>query len=312
MYLRACVGHIKQEFFCKRTVLNILQNLLHRLLRFFGDDLRAGHIVAVFSRVGYRISHTFEAALINKVNDELHFVDTFKVRVSGIVASFYKRFKACLHKRANAAAKNRLFTEKVGFRFRTEVGFENARSRAADTSRVSKTDFKCVARSVLFYCDQARNAFAYLIFATYRMTRALGRYHDNVYVLRGLNAAEMDIEAVRKCKRLTFGKVGFNAFFVKLRLLFVVDKDHDEVRFCSSFRSGHNFHALRFRFCPALAALVKTNDYVHARILQVERVRVTLRTVADDCYRLAVKLVQITILLIKNSVCHECFPSFLC
>ena len=308
VYLRTCVGHIYQEFFCERAVLNILQNLLHRFLRFFGDNLRPRDIIAVFRRVRYRVAHTLETALVDKVYDELHFVDTFKVCVSGVVACFYKRFKTSLHQGANTAAKDCLFAEQVRFSFRAEVRFQNARSRAADTCCVCKTDFQSVARCVLFYCNQARYALTNLIFASYRVARALGRNHDNVDVLRGLDATKVDIEAVCKRKRLAFGEVGFDAFLVKLRLLFVVDKNHDKVCFCSSFRSRHNRNALLFSLCPALAALVKTYDYVHARILEVERVCVTLRAVADDRYCLTVQFVQIAICLIKNSVCHDNFP----
>ena len=308
VYLRTCFRHINKEFFCKRTVLNVFQNFLHCFLRFFRDNLRTRNVVAVFSRVGNRISHTFKTALVDKVNDEFHFVDTFKVCVSGVVTCFYKRFKTCLHQGANTAAKYSLFTEKVGFRFRTEVGFQNTCSCAADTCRVCKTDFPSVARSVLFHCDKARYAFTCLIFTTYRMARAFGCDHDNVYVLRGFDATEVNVKAVRKCKRLTFRKVGFDAFFVQFCLLFIVDKDHDNVSRCRCFCRRHNFHALLFSFFPALAALVKTNNNVHARIFQVKCVCMALGAVTDNCNGLAVKLVQITILLIENSVCHNNLP----
>ncbi len=42
MCLTACSGHIKQEVFCKSTVLNILQYFLHGLLGLVGDNLGTG------------------------------------------------------------------------------------------------------------------------------------------------------------------------------------------------------------------------------------------------------------------------------
>ena len=309
VYLRTCIGHIKQEVFCEGTVLNVFQNLLHCLLRFFGDDLRTSDIVAIFSRVGDGVSHPFETTLVDKVYDQLHFVDTFEVSVSRVVTSFGQGFETSLHQCAYTAAKNCLFAEKVGFGFRTEVRFQNACSCTADTKRISKTDIQSVTRCILFDCNQARNTLTNLIFASYRMTRALGSNHDNVNVLRGFDATEVNVETVSKCKRLTFGKVGFDAFFVKLRLLFIVDQNHDKVSNLCCFRCGHNRQALLFSLCPALAAFIKTNHYFYTRILKVERVSVTLRAVTDDGYRFASKFVKIAILLIVNFT-HNSF-SFL-
>ena len=44
-------GHVVQEASCEGTVLNVAENILHRLLGVFGDDLRTGYIVTEFSGV---------------------------------------------------------------------------------------------------------------------------------------------------------------------------------------------------------------------------------------------------------------------
>ncbi len=40
VYLAACGRHVEQEVLCEGAVLNVLQDLLHGLLRLLGDDLR--------------------------------------------------------------------------------------------------------------------------------------------------------------------------------------------------------------------------------------------------------------------------------
>ena len=158
------------------------------------------------------------------------------------------------------------------------------------------------AKGVLLNMRQG-NAYSAKIIGTNGVTGALGRDHDNVYVLGGLDAAEVNVEAVCESKGLAFGKIGFDALLVELSLLFVVDEDHDEIRVLCSVSGGHNLESSSLCLCPALASLVKTYDNVNARILEVERVSVSLRTVTDDSYCLAAEFIEITILLIIN-VCH--------
>lgn len=62
VYLAAGRRHIQQEVFCKGAVLDILKDLLHRLLGLLGDDLRAGDVVAVLGGVGNGVSHACKAA----------------------------------------------------------------------------------------------------------------------------------------------------------------------------------------------------------------------------------------------------------
>ena len=61
MNLFTCRRHIKQEFLGKGSVLNILEDLLHRLFGFFRDDLRSGNVIAVLGGIGNGISHSRSA-----------------------------------------------------------------------------------------------------------------------------------------------------------------------------------------------------------------------------------------------------------
>lgn len=101
-------------------------------------------------------------------------MNTFKIRISGVVTRLYKRLIACLHKSTDTAAENRLLTEKIGFRLCTECSFQNSGSCSANAERICQTNIPCVACSVLLNGDQTRNAFAGLVFTSYRVTGPFG------------------------------------------------------------------------------------------------------------------------------------------
>ena len=84
------------------------------------------------------------------------------------------------------------------------------------------------------------------------MTGALGRDHNDVDVLGGLDAAKVDIEAVGKRKGLALGEVGLDGLLIERRLLFIIDKDHNDVGNLCCFCGCHNRKTLCFRPRPAL------------------------------------------------------------
>ena len=59
--------------------LDVLQALAHRVLRVFGDDARAGHVLAVLGVVRDRVVHVGDAALVDQVHDELELVQALEV-----------------------------------------------------------------------------------------------------------------------------------------------------------------------------------------------------------------------------------------
>ena len=236
-------------------------------------------------------------------------MDAFEVSVSGVIAGFGQRLEASLHQRADAAAQDGLFAEEVGLGLGAERGLQSARSRAADAQRISQRDVQRVAGGVLFDRYEHGYALARLIFAADGVAGSLRGDHDDVDVLGRLDAAEVDIEAVGKRECLAFREVRFDALLIELRLLFIVDEDHDEVGILGCVCRGHDGNALRFRLCPALAAFVEAYDDLDAGFHQVERVRVTLRTVTDDRNCLILELVQIAVLLIENSL-HVYSPCY--
>ena len=229
-------------------------------------------------------------------------MDALEVGIPGVVTGFHKGFEASLHQSADTAAQNRLLTEEVGFGLGAEVSLQDACPGTADAQSVGKTDVQSVAGGVLLHGNQAGNTLASLILAAHGVTGTLGGNHDDVDILGRLDAAKVDVEAVGKRQGLAGGQVGFDAVFVQGSLLLVVDEDHDNVGSLGRLGGGHDGHALSFRLCPALGAVVQTNNNVDAALLQVEGVGVALRAVADDGNGLARQLLKVAVLLIENTI----------
>ena len=134
------------------------------------------------------------------------------------------------------------------------------------------------------------------------MAGALGGNHDHVDVLGRLDAAVVDVEAVSKGQGFALGQVGLDALLVQGSLLFVVDQDHDHVGNLGGLVAVHDLHALSLSLGPALGAGIQADYHVHTAFLQIQRVCVALGAVADDGNGLACQLLEITVLLIKNSL----------
>ncbi len=87
------------------------KNLLHRRPSLVAHDLRSAGQVAVLRGVRNRIAHTVQAAFINQIDDQLHFVDALEVRNLRLIARFDQSFKTFLHQRRESAAQHGLLAE---------------------------------------------------------------------------------------------------------------------------------------------------------------------------------------------------------
>ena len=128
------------------------------------------------------------------------------------------------------------------------------------------------------------------------MTGSLRSNHRNVNVFRRNDAAEVNVEAVREHQHIAFLKVRLNALLVQLCLKLIIDKNHNDVSLLRSLGSCVNLKACVLSLLPALGTLVKTYNNLHAAVLKVERMCVSLRTVTDNCNGLAVQQRQIAVL----------------
>ena len=179
-------------------------------------------------------------------------MDTLEIGVSRIISGLHQCFKARLHQSAYAAAKDSLLAEQIGFGLGAEGGFKNACAGAADTQSISQSDFKRIACGVLLNSNKARNTLACLILTAHGVTGTFGRNHNDVDILRGLDAAEMNVESVSKSQSLALCEVRLDALLIELCLLFIVDKNHDKIGVGGSFGGGHNLQSLCLCLRPAL------------------------------------------------------------
>ena len=83
--------------------------------------------------------------------------------------------------------------------------------------------------------------------------------------------------------------------------------DGDDVGILDGFTDFLDFQTGIGGLVPGSTVFAQANRNVNARIMQVQCMCVTLRAVADDGNGLACELLQIAILLIKNS-CHDKLP----
>src|SRR5690606_24796273 len=142
-------------------------------------------------------------AFIDQVNDELHFMQAFKVCHLRRISSFNQRFEASLDQRAYAAAKYSLLAEQVCFCFFLKGCFKYAGTCTADPLRICKTDRLRIASSVLCDCDEPWNAEAFNICATYEMSWRFRSDEQNVCVCRCHDLSKVNVEAVGEHKCCT-------------------------------------------------------------------------------------------------------------
>ena len=213
-----------------------------------------------------------------------------------------------LHQVGHAAAENVLLAKEVGLGLGLEVGLEKCRASSADGSAIGQGEVERVAGGVLVGADQARGTLALNIGGADGVAGSLGGNHDHVAVRADGDAAVVDVEAVREGDGLARGEVRLDVLLVHLGLILVVDQDHDDVSPLGGLGVGDDLEALLLGLGLGLGTGAQANLHVHTGVLQVQRVRVTLRAVANDCDLLAVELADVAILLVEHPECHLFFP----
>ncbi len=114
------------------------------------------------------------------------------------------------------------------------------------------------------------------------MARAFGRDHRDVDARRRGDQPETDVEPVREEHRIAVGEVRSDLALVHGRLLRVGQQDHDEVRVGRGLGHGDDTEAGRLRLGARGRPGPQPDPHVDAGIVEVQRVRMALRAVADD------------------------------
>ena len=121
----------EDEFLGEVAGLDLGQDALHLRLGLVGDDARAAGQVAVFSGVGDGVAHVGDAALVDEVDDQLHFVQALEVGHLGGVAGLHQGLEAVLDQGGQAATKDHLLTKEVGLALLAEAGLDDTGAATA-------------------------------------------------------------------------------------------------------------------------------------------------------------------------------------
>ena len=136
---------------------------------------------------------------------------------------------------------------------------------------------------VLLDGDEARHAAALVVGAAHEVAGALGGDHDHVDAGRRHDPAEADVEAVGEEQGVAVVEVRGDVVLVDRLLLGVGQQDHDHVGLGGGLGDRQHLQARRPRPWPS-----RTSPRAGRRrtsmpeSLQVQRVGVALRAVADD------------------------------
>jgi hypothetical protein len=100
--------------------------------------MRGPDILAPLCGVGDRVVHVGDAAFIDQVDDQLHFVQALEIGHFRRVTGFHQRFETGADQLDQAAAQNNLLAEQVGFALFLEGGLDDAGAAAADAAGVGQ------------------------------------------------------------------------------------------------------------------------------------------------------------------------------
>ena len=154
---------------------DFFENSLHLGLGLLSDNSRTARVVAVFSRVADTVPHIIQAALIEQIYDQLHFVHAFEVRHFRLIPRFDERFKSGLNQRTDSAAQYGLLAEQIGFGFFSDGRANHAGAAAADAAGVGQPQLQRLFVRVFPHGDQTGNAAALFVLAADQMPRTFRR-----------------------------------------------------------------------------------------------------------------------------------------
>ena len=178
-------------------------------------------------------------------------------------------------------------------------------------SRVGERDLVGVARRVLVDRDERRHAAAFYVRAAHEVAGALRRDHRHVDVGRRVDQVEADVEAVREQQALARREVRRDLGVVGVLLLGVGHEDHDDVGLFAGVGDGEDAKSRLFGLVHRRGLHAKTNAYVVAAVVEVERVGVALGAVAENRDLLVLEDVAIGVLLVVHRGHLQTFSSVL-
>ena len=249
--------------------------------------------VAIFSGLGDGEAHAGDTGFIHEIADELQLMETLEIGHLWLITRFNEGLEAGLNKSARATAEDGLFAKEIGLSFFLEGGLEHAGAGRADALSPSERDFLSGLRLILGDGDECWHAFTFGVEAADHVARALGSDHNAVDVLVQLDQAEVNGETVAEEKGFTLGEMGEDGARVDVSLFHVGQADHDNIGAANGFAGLDDLEAMGLSDGFRFGSSVKANDDLAAAVLQIERMGVALRTIAEDGERFILKHAEI-------------------
>jgi len=109
---------------------------------------------------------------------------------------------------------------------------------------------------------------------------------------------------VREEQRIAGDEVGGDLLGVQLPLVLVGGQDHDQIGLLDGVRDGEDTQALSFGLLARRRALLETHAHIDAGVAEVQRVRVPLRSVADDGDRPVLDDREVGVVVVEHRCCH--------
>src|SRR5579859_4035489 len=284
--------------FSKRPVLNLGQYLLHLRAGGIRNQARPGGVVAVLGGVGYGIAHVSQTTPVHKIDNQLQLMQAFEVGDLRLVTGVHQRLEAGLHQRAHAAAQHRLLAEEVSLRLFGKRSFDHSGSCAADRFGVGERQIVCLTGSVLLDRDQGRNAAAFREYFAHPVARSLWCDHAYINVFGGDDSAVTDVESVCEHQRLSLAHGRSNVFVVNCRLRRIGSEDHDDVGPLGGIGNGEHLEAGALGLLDGPAGGRQADAYIDARVLEIQRVGMSLGAIADNGYFFSLDQRKIGILVV--------------
>ncbi len=181
---------------CKRSILNVGQNLLHRSARGVAHNFFPTSQIAILGGIRNRIPHATKTAFINQIDDQLHLVQTLEVSDLRGVASLNQSLKSLLNQRRQPSAQHGLLAKQIALSLFFERGLQHARPRRPNSMRVSQRKFMRPPASILANRNQRRHAAPLRINPPQQVSRRLRSDHHHIHIAGRDDRLEMNAEPV--------------------------------------------------------------------------------------------------------------------
>ena len=124
--------------------------------------------------------------------------------------------------------------------------------------------------------DEHRRSASRHIGRTNRVTRRLGRNHHHIQIRARHDLAVMDVEAVCEGERRALTDVGLDIFAIDRGDVLVRHEHHDQIGTPDRIGDFRDLEPGLLRLAPRSAAFAQSDGDLHAGIVEILRVRVSL------------------------------------